>query len=363
MTSEAGALRRAFSTSRVLVTGAFGFLGSHTVRRLVDAGARVTALDIRTAASRPCLLNEPSLGLRPRIAVETADMTSFETVRGVAARGRFDFVFHFAAYATVIEKALARPFETIEANAMAWVNLLEALRRLRRRPAAVLFASTDKVYGDAGGAAYDEERTPLRGIGVYDSAKLAADLFARVYHEAYGLPTITLRMCNVFGPYDFNTGFRLVPKTLEGLYGRSPMRAPELYPGSAAHRRDYLYVDDAVRAALLLAREPRCRGEVFNLMACRNLSTPEMLRALLGTAVRVERAFDPGRARALAALRPRRVARRPAGGRLVAIGRQHLRSRKLREAVGFRPAVTFDDALERTVRFYRDWFLGGGRRP
>ena len=360
MSREDAALREAFASKRALVTGAFGFLGSHTARRLAEYGARVTALDIRARASRPCLLNDPSLRLRSRLDVEPVDMTSSASVREVVRRGRFDFVFHFAAYATVIEKAMAEPFQTVEANTMACVNLLEALRLCRRRPEAVLLASTDKVYGDAGGAAYDEERTPLRGIGVYDSAKLAADLFARTYHEAYGLPTIVLRMCNIFGPYDFNTRYRLVPKTLEGLYGPGPLRAPSLYRDSARHRRDYLYVDDAVRAFLLLAREPRCRGDVFNLRPCRNVSTPGMLRSLHAAAVRVERSLDPSRARAIAR-HGVRLQDRKGDACLVTIARQHLRSRKLVEATGFRPEVGFEDALERTVRFYRGWYLGRRR--
>jgi len=141
-------------------------------------------------------------------------MTDAAAVRALIASRRFTHIFHFAAYATVIERAARNPYETIGSNTMAWVNLLEAVRVSGRNPEAVLLASTDKVYGDCGGEEYDEERTPLRGIGVYDAAKLAADVFSRTYHDVYGLPTVTLRLCNIFGPFDFNTEFRLVPRTL-----------------------------------------------------------------------------------------------------------------------------------------------------
>lgn len=346
---------------RVLVTGGFGFLGSHTTRALAEAGAEVTCLDILTAPRRPSLVNAPEAGLRRRVRVATVDMTEPSAVRRVVDRGGFHAVFHFAAYAAVVEKAVTAPLETIRSNTMAWVNLLEALRLRAPRPEAVVFASTDKVYGDNSGRPYDEERTPLQGIGVYDSAKLAADLFARTYHEAYGLPTITVRMCNVFGPWDFNTGYRLVPRTLEGLYGRSPMRPPEVYDDSLSHRRDYVFVDDAVRALLLLACEPRCRGEVYNLRCCRNLSTPRMLAAVLRTAVRVERGLRPERAAAMARLEVVERAR-STGASLKTIERQHLKSRKIQEALGFEPLVGFEEGLDRTVRFYRDYYAARGRR-
>ena len=351
-----------FRGRRVLVTGGFGFLGSHTTRALADAGAYVTCLDISTTPRRTSLINAPEAKLRRRIRIQTADMTDPSVVRRVVDRGRFHAVFHYAAYATVVEKALQAPFETIRSNTLAWVNLLEALRLRSPRPDAVVFVSTDKVYGENGGKPYDEERTPLRGIGVYDSAKLAADIFARTYHEAYGLPTITVRLCNIFGPWDFNTGYRLVPRTLEGLYGRAPMRPPEIYDDSLGHRRDYLYVDDAVRALLMMAAEPRCRGEVYNMSCCRNLGPPQMLAAVLKAAVRLERRLRPERAAAMARLKIVERAR-AAGSSLKIIARQHLKSRKLREMLGFVPRVGFSEGLDRTVRFYRGYYAPRRPRP
>ncbi|MFA5137956.1 MAG: NAD(P)-dependent oxidoreductase [Elusimicrobiota bacterium] len=346
--------RERYEGKETLVTGAFGFLGGHVCEALCGLGARVTALDIQTGPERPSLLNK----FRGRVAIETLDMTDAAAVRALIASRRFSRIFHFAAYATVIERAARNPYETIGSNTMAWVNLLEAVRASGAEPEAVLLASTDKVYGDSGGEEYDEERTPLKGIGVYDAAKLAADVFSRTYHDVYGLPTVTLRLCNIFGPFDFNTEFRLVPRTLEGLYGCEPMRAPELYADSLGHERDYLYVSDAVRAFLLAASEPACRGETFNLKGVRNIGTPEMLEALLRTAAELERGIDAERCRALEAVRVRRT-ERPSDLRVVVISKQHVSGRKFREAVGFVPEVDFAEGLRRTVRFYRSHFLDG----
>jgi nucleoside-diphosphate-sugar epimerase len=182
------------------------------------------------------------------------DITDSKTVYEVVGDGKFDYVFHLAAGATTIEAAIGDPYATIMANTMGFVNFAEAARRLPKdeRP-VVLLSSTDKVYGESEQLPYDEEKSELRGVGVYDAAKLAADIFAGMYHQALGLDTIVLRMCNLFGPYDFNTDYRLIPKAMRNIFRDHD--APELYFSSLHHYRDYLYVEDAARAFLLLGRE------------------------------------------------------------------------------------------------------------
>src|SRR5690606_35931357 len=128
----------------------------------------------------------------------------------------------------------------------------EAVRLLpaEQRP-VIIYSSTDKVYGEAEILPYTENSL-LGGVGVYDAAKLAADIFAGTYDKALGVSTIVLRMCNLFGPYDFNCDYRLIPKALRNILRDG--RAPELYSASQEHFRDYCYVEDAVRAFLLLAQ-------------------------------------------------------------------------------------------------------------
>ena len=358
----AGRLNRFYEAKNALVTGGFGFVGSHAVKKLVEYNARVTVVDIRTEGERDSLLNEKSLKLRDKIQIETGDVTDAAFLRSVVANGEFDLIFHFAAYPTVIEKAVENPCQTIQANTIGLVNLLEAVRSPGLRPHVVLFASTDKVYGELDGESYQEEKTPLRGIGVYDVAKLAADVFARTYHEVFGLPTIVLRMCNLFGPYDFNTDFRLVPKAMKSIYANDPPRPPELYFDSIEHWRDYLYIDDAVRAILLLAYHPHCRGEVYNLSPCRYISTPEMLKAIVEAAAEVERESDEARAEAILK-NGIVIGVRPSSPGVVTIKKQHLSADKIKNAIRFEPSVEFKEALFKTVRFYRSWFLRNRSKP
>ena len=345
-----------FHAKRVLITGGFGFVGGHMARRLLDCGAEVTVLDIDTSPSRPSMINCGQQGMRDQVQVVEADVTDKQAMQEVIEAGRFHYIFHFAAYASVIEKALTAPYDTIMANTMGWINILEACRMTRHKPNMIFLSSTDKVYGEMEGDSYFEHSTPLRGIGVYDSAKLAADVFSRTYHEAFGLPTVTLRMCNIYGPYDFNSAYRLLPKAMQSIYGGPEPVAPELYFDAIEHHRDYLYVEDLVQAILLLAHCNVCRGEVYNLAGGTYLSTPTMLRTIVEACAEVESGYDQERAaRILANGIAVRVSAN--ASTVHAITKQHLNGEKLMNDTGFHPADNFVETLKETINFYRDYFL------
>src|SRR5262249_26290128 len=142
----------------------------------------------------------------------------------------------------------------------------------------------------------DEDRTPLQSVGLYDCSKLAADILARAWFSVFDVPTTVLRLCNIIGPWDFNVGYRLVPKAMQALFGSPTPRPPELYFEALEHQRDYLFIGDCVRAILLLAACPAARGQVFNLPGCCHLATPAMCKAIIEAAVQVEERFDPARA-------------------------------------------------------------------
>lgn len=347
--------REFWTGKRALITGAFGFVGGHLARALHAAGARVTALDCNTRPAHGSQID--MAGLRSKLDVVEADITDRPRMTDVVHRGRFDYIFHLAAGATTVEKAMHDPYATILANTMGFVNLAEAARLLPsdKRP-VLLYSSTDKVYGESEELPYDEEKSELRGVGVYDAAKLAADIFSSTYHQALGLDTIVLRMCNLFGPYDFNTNYRLVPKAMRDIF-RSH-EAPELYYSSLQHHRDYLYVEDAARAFMALAREPKCRGSVFNLPGVHYSPTPDVLRDIVDMVADMqEDALRSGGDPRLANLiwsRYIRLTQTVSG--VVAISKQHLSGTKIKNVAGFAPSVSFQDGLRRTILFYLWYF-------
>lgn len=345
--------RSFYSGKRAVVTGAFGFAGGHLVRALHSAGAHVAALDADVCMERPALLN--LTGIRTDLEIVRADITDREAMQELVTTGQFDFVFHLAAGATVIEKALHDPYATIMANTMGFVNIAEAARLLPEpeRP-VILYSSTDKVYGEARELPYTEERSNLGGVGVYDAAKLAADIFAGTYHKALGVPTVVLRMCNLYGPYDFNFDYRLIPKALRNIF--RDQKPPELYFNSLEHYRDYLYVEDMVRAFLHLAMNTQCRGRVYNLPGTLHAATPDILRSIVRMVSELQdNATD--RESAVACLdwdRSLRIIE--SNPNLIAISKQHLDGSRIKNEADFEPTVQFLDGLEATVRFYLWYF-------
>jgi nucleoside-diphosphate-sugar epimerase len=352
---------RSFAGTRVLITGGMGFLGGHVAKRLVGLGAEVTVFDLDVSSARPSIVNDPGEGLHSRLSLVRGDIRLAADLRAVLAHP-FDYVFHFAAY-SVIEHSTQHPVDTIQTNALGVVNLLEVLRHAAWRPKSITFASTDKVYGEMGTSSYSEE-SPLRGIGVYDAAKLAGDVFARMYNEVFGLPTVVMRLCNVFGPHDHNVAFRLIPKALARIYEGDEPEPPVLYYDSLNHWRDYIYVDDAVDAFLLVGSRTRCHGHVYNVAAATHAPTPQVLKDLVDCAAALESSHDPKR-RAAIEHNGIRVEMRNGVPGVVAIDRQHLDGSKLR-ALGFVPKTSFADGLTQTVTFYRAHYRcegGSDRRP
>ena len=350
-TSES--LTEQFQGASVLITGGFGFVGSNVTKALLDYGAKVTVFDLRTSEKVQSLINLH--GLRDKIEIIQGDLSDFALVRETVHKGRFQFIFNFAAYATVIEKAVEHPYETILANTLGWVNVMDAARTAPNRVEAVFLSSTDKVYGEMNGHSYQEDSTPLRGIGVYDAAKLAADVLGKTYFEVFGLPTVVLRMCNLFGPGDFNTGYRLIPKAMRNFFAQSEPMAPELYFDALDHRRDYLHIDDAVQAILLSVVHPSCRGDVFNLRAAEHASTPQVLRSLVRLASEVEARFDPSRADKILH-NGITIKVRESESKVITIKNQHLDGQKLTISTGFVPCVDFTEGVIQTIEWYREHF-------
>ena len=350
--------RPVFRGQRVLVSGAGGFVGGHLCRALHAAGAHVVALDIDFSPARGTLLD--LTGLRDEIELVEADVCDRGAMADLICGGLFSHIFHLAAGASTIERALVDPYGTIVANTMGFVNLAEGARLVPelRRP-TVIYASTDKVYGDARVLPYTED-TELNGIGIYDASKLCADIMAKTYNRALGVPTVVLRMCNIFGPYDLNFNYRLFPKAMRNIFRDGV--APELYMNSVEHFRDYLFVEDAIRAYFHIAREPKCHGRVYNLPGARFVSTPDVLRDIVNSVAEFQHKAPQDSA--LANHKWNRSIRVvPSDNNLITISKQHLDGSRIERETGFSPDITFKAGLETTAEFYLWYFSQIAPRP
>lgn len=309
----------------VLVTGATGLLGGWLVEALLARGAHVVAI-VRDGVPRSRLVAERIVD---RVDVARGDVTDHVLVERVLAEYEVDTVFHLAAQ-TIVGIANRSPLSTFDTNVRGTWTVLEAARRqptVRR----VVVASSDKAYGDHETLPYDES-APLVGRHPYDVSKSAADLIAQSYARTFGLPVAVTRCGNLFGGGDLNWN-RIVPGTIRSvLRGEAPVIRSD-----GRLTRDYLYVEDAVDAYLLVARaldDGEVVGQGVNVSYEQPLSVTGIVDRILAAMGRRD-------------LRPRIL-----DEATNEIRDQYLDAGRIRK-LGWTPRVALDEGLARTVAWYR----------
>ncbi len=314
-----------WSHRRVAVTGATGFLGSHLVGYLVGVGAEVAVL-VRdqlpsTSVSAPW---------RDRVSEVRGSLEDQKIMERLLGEYQVQSLFHLGAQSQV-EIANRNPVSTFEANVTGTWTALEAARRCPTVD-QVLVASSDKAYGDQAVLPYDEKMS-LDAVHPYDVSKACTDLISRSYHATFGLPVVTTRCGNFYGPGDSNWN-RLVPGTCRAVIeGRRPVIRSD-----GTLTRDYIYIADAALAYLRLAEcfaaDPSLAGQAFNFSCETPMSVLDLvarIQAVAGTA------FEP-------------IVEGKSSGE---ISHQYLSASKARRVLGWEPAYTMEDALAETLSWYR----------
>jgi nucleoside-diphosphate-sugar epimerase len=316
---------------RYLVTGGAGFIGSHLVEQLVADGHDVVVLDDFSSGTM-----ENLAAVRGDIRILEGTITDPETCRA-ATRG-VDYVLHQAAL-TSVTRSVEAPIAAHEVNITGTVNMLLAARDAGVR--RVVFAGSTAVYGDTAELPNREDMVP-RPLSPYAVTKLAAEAYCAAFTATYGLETVGLRYFNVFGPrQDPASAYAAaIPKFIVAALRRTP---PIIY-GDGEQTRDFVFVANVVHANLraCLAPAAQASGRVFNVGCGRQISINELwqqIQALAG--VRLTAKHAPARASEIK-------------HSLASIDRA-------REALGYAPLVAFEEALRRTVLFYRSTVATGAR--
>jgi CDP-paratose 2-epimerase len=262
---------------RVLVTGGAGFIGCNLSRALAAAGHDVMVVDNLSRAGSEGNLRWLQESAESRMTFVRVDVTDAEAVAGALKGGPVDAIVHLAGQTTVTE-SVADPMADFEANARGTLVVLEAVRR-HAPDAHVVFASTNKVYGDL--RWIRTERTPTRytfpdhpdgvsetfptdAVSPYGCSKLAADLYVRDAAVTYGLSTTVLRMSCVYGRWQNG----MVGQGWVSWFVRSALAGtPVTIFGDGLQVRDLLHIDDLVEAylAILSAGSTKPSGTVYNL--------------------------------------------------------------------------------------------------
>jgi CDP-glucose 4,6-dehydratase len=306
----------------VLVTGGGGFIGAWLSKGLIDLGAKVHVLDITDRTL-------DALGIRQRVNFVHASILDYEKVRRAISDNGISLCFHLAAQALVTE-ADKRPAQTMEANITGTLNLLEAARELGS--VGLVVASSDKAYGDSTVLPYTEE-TPICGANCYDASKAAADVITQSYSRYFGTPVAIARCGNVYGGGDLNTD-RIVPGTILSIMkGQNPV-----IRSNGKLVRDYIYIDDVVKAYLMLGQfvlSAGCHGEAFNFGVNHPLAVLEIVNIITRTMGRTD-------------LKPV-ILNRP----LNEIDKQYLSSEKARRVLGWGQSVGIEEGLKLSVEWYQ----------
>jgi CDP-glucose 4,6-dehydratase len=311
----------------VMVTGGSGLAGGWLVRRLLELRANVVCL-MRDRVPGAAILR----GLAVGPALVFGDVRDQALVERALGDYEVEIVFHLAAQ-TIVPIANRNPVETFDSNIRGTWTVLEACRR-SPNVNAVVVASSDKAYGSTAALPYREE-TPLAPVFPYDVSKAAADLIARSYAATYQLPVAVTRAGNFFGGGDLNWS-RVVPGTIRGaLRGRAPVIRSDGTP-----LRDYVYIEDAVEAYLLLAEalaSGRMHGQAVNVSYGQPLSVSDVVRAVLAE---VGSHLEPV----------------VEGTATHEIQDQYLDATLAREQLGWTSTCGFAEGLRRTVAWYREHF-------
>jgi UDP-glucose 4-epimerase len=327
----------AYSGRKIVVTGADGFIGSHVVEAAVKQGAEVTALALYNSFDGNGWLDDLAPEVRSDIRILRGDVRDAGFVMRLLA-GQ-DICLHLAAL-IAIPYSYEAPHSYVETNVTGTLNVLEAARA--HGLSRVVHTSTSEVYGTALTMPMDESH-PLQGQSPYSASKIGADMMAEAYARSFGLPVVTLRPFNTFGPRQSERAVisSVIRQALDPAC--EAIRVGDLTP-----KRDFTFVTDTAEAFLTIARTDGIAfGSAYNGGTGRAVTigeTVEAIRRVTGTNKPVVEEGD-------------RL--RPKNSEVLALLADN---RRIEQASGWTPAVAFEDGLARTVDWWRSRIEAGAVR-
>lgn len=318
-----------WTDKNVFITGGTGLVGSWLIKTLLEKKARVVVL-IRDQDPHSELIRSKAI---EKTSVVNGCLEDITAIERAINEHEVDTVFHLGAQ-TIVGTALRCPIATFEANIRGTYHLLDVCRLQKNLVKRIVIASSDKAYGSSAILPYTEDMS-LKGEHPYDVSKSCADLLSSCYFHTYGLPLAIARCGNIFGGGDLNWS-RIIPGTIRSfLNGTSPeIRSNGLYT------RDYIYVQDVVRAYLTLAEQlenNNITGQSFNFGPNR----PYTVLEIVNTIQTLMHCQD---------IKPRILNQAKAE-----IRDQTLCSKKAENLLGWTPSYTLEKGLIESIQWYESY--------
>lgn len=311
----------------VFVTGATGFIGANLVGKLVEVGAKVVCL--QRDYVRPNSLDV--LNLRDKVTIIDGSVEDLELMSRILNEYEIDTVFHLAAQA-LVGVANRSPLSTFESNIRGTYVLLEACR-INRIVKRIVVASSDKAYGIHQELPYQEDFA-LQGLYPYDVSKTCTDLIAQSFAHSFDLPVTIVRSANVYGIADLNLS-RIIPGTIISiLNNENPIIRSDGTPV-----REFIFTEDVADGYLLLAEEiEKSRSEAFNFGTDKPIQMLELVKLILQLMDK-ENDLSPD------ILLTDKIKNE--------IDAQYLSSEKINKTFGWKPEVSLENGLKKTIEWYR----------
>jgi UDP-glucose 4-epimerase len=323
--------RQFYRGRRVMITGGLGFIGSNLARQLVELGAEVLLVDSLIPDYGGNLFNVD--GIADRVRINVADIRQQSTMNYLV-QGQ-SVIFTLAGQVSHID-SLKDPYTDLDINCRSQLTVLEACRN-HNPSAKVVYAGTRQVYGRPDSLPVTEAHL-VRPTDVNGINKAAGEYYHLVYNNVFGIRACSLRLTNVYGPR------QLIKHSRQGFIGWFIRLAIEdrdiqIY-GDGSQLRDFVYVDDAADAFLRAGASDACNGEVFNIGGTAPISHRELAHLLVTMAGAGRVTFVDW----------------PAEKKAIDIGSFYADSSKFQRATGWRPVVTLEEGLQRSLAFYRRHF-------
>jgi len=323
---------------QVLITGGAGFIGSHVVKLFVENYPEYAIFNLDALTYAGNLENLSSIENQPNYTFIKGDINEEAFINELFLKHKFDSVIHLAAESHV-DRSIKDPLAFVRTNVIGTMNLLNAFNRLWKdnfENKLFYHISTDEVYGSLGETGLFKETTAYDPNSPYSASKASSDHFVRAYGETYGMPYIITNCSNNYGPNQFPE--KLIPLFINNIINNKPL---PVY-GDGNYTRDWLFVVDHARAIDLAFHQGKNR-ETYNIGGFNEWKNIDLVKLLCE---QMDEKLNRDRASSEKLITY--VKDRPGHDLRYAID-----ASKIENELGWRPSVTFEQGLSKTI----DWYL------